>query len=63
MTGEVRQRDWLTVKEAAALLDVSHTTIHNWIRRGLIQANRIGPRIIRIRPESVHEILEEGSNG
>lgn len=38
------QQTWLTVKEYADLKRVSHETVKRWIRRGLIAAERTGPR-------------------
>ena len=39
-------RPYYTVAEAAAIVGVSGQTIKNWARRGLIEAYRLGGRIV-----------------
>ncbi|MFD2786262.1 helix-turn-helix domain-containing protein [Hymenobacter rubripertinctus] len=34
----------LTVREAAALLDVTQQTVHEWKRRGLLKYHKLGQR-------------------
>ncbi|WP_188585876.1 helix-turn-helix domain-containing protein [Gordonia jinhuaensis] len=41
--------DWLTVEQAAAEAQVSTKTIRRWYRSGRLQADRLSPRVIRIR--------------
>ena len=41
-------KPFLTVKEAADVLEVSTRTIHSWIKDGVIPHVRIGPKLIRI---------------
>ncbi|RMB58480.1 DNA-binding protein [Dokdonia sinensis] len=48
----------LTVKESAALLKVSEITIRNYIKKGLISAEKIGSRII-INREKLENTLKE----
>lgn len=38
----------ISVQLAAQLLDVHEETVYRWIRAGVIEAVRIGPRLIRI---------------
>lgn len=46
-------RDYMTVKEAAAELGVSPSTIWRWIEAGRLPAQRIGPKIIRLKAGDV----------
>ncbi len=55
MTMTSAHRDYMTVKEAAAELGVSPSTIWRWISAGRIPAQRIGPKIIRLRKRDVDE--------
>lgn len=45
--------EYLSVKEAAAELGVSPSTIWRWIEAGRLPAQRIGPKIIRLRRDDV----------
>jgi excisionase family DNA binding protein len=45
-----------TVQEAADLLKVSTKTIRRYITQGLIQAERIGPRLIRVNLTSLDQL-------
>lgn len=55
---ETKKSKNLSVKEAAALLKVSDITIRNYIKRGLIKADRLGARII-INREALENTLKE----
>ena len=48
----------VTVKEAAKMLNVSEQTVKNYIKRGLIDATKIGRRIA-ISSESIENALKE----
>ena len=48
-----------TIKEAAAVLDMSYSTVKRYINEGKIQACRLGPRSIRISGENLMEYVEE----
>lgn len=48
----------LSVKETAKLLKVSDLTIRNYIKRGLIKAERIGSRILINREELMKSLKE-----
>lgn len=39
---------WLTPKEAAALWRVTPWTIREWVKRGVVQGQKFGPRTLRI---------------
>lgn len=39
---------WVTVRDAAEALRVSDRTIRNWVAAGILKADRVGPRLIRI---------------
>lgn len=52
------EKDNVTVKEAAERLNVSELTIRNYIKRGTIEASKIGRRIV-INLESLDNTLEE----
>jgi excisionase family DNA binding protein len=42
-----------TIQEAATAYGVSPQTIRRWIRSGILEAHRIGPRLIRVNFESL----------
>jgi excisionase family DNA binding protein len=48
---ERAERPYYTVSEAAELVGVSGQTIKNWAKRGIIQAYRLGGRIVIPRAE------------
>ncbi|MCO7185011.1 helix-turn-helix domain-containing protein [Tenacibaculum sp. XPcli2-G] len=52
------EKENVTVKEAAERLNVSELTIRNYIKRGTIEASKIGRRIV-INLESLDNTLEE----
>ncbi len=52
------EKENVTVKEAAERLNVSELTIRNYIKRGTIEASKIGRRIV-INLESLNNTLEE----
>lgn len=47
---------WGTVKEAAELRKVSVKTIRRYITAGLIEAERFGPRLIRVNLASLDRV-------
>ena len=54
----------LTRRQAAALLSVSLPTLDRHIKSGILRASKIGPRVVRVDPASVRELLAgEISNG
>lgn len=48
----------LTVKEAAELLKVSEQSVHNYIKRGLLSAQKVG-RILLIKRSDIDKSLQE----
>jgi excisionase family DNA binding protein len=46
----------LTISEAADYLNVSGKTIRRWISAGLIEAERLGPRLIRVNADSLDQL-------
>ncbi len=49
----------LTVKEVANKLRVTEATVHNYIKKGEINAIKFGPRLTRIREEDVNDFIEK----
>jgi excisionase family DNA binding protein len=49
----IAARTKLTVQESAEHLNVSSKTIRRWITQGLIRAERVGPKLIRVDLESL----------
>ncbi len=45
----VADRDYYTIREAAAVLNVSAPTVWRWVTAGKLPAYRVGQRSIRIR--------------
>ena len=41
---EADEEGWLTIQELATLKRVHHQTVREWIRRGFVPAERMGPR-------------------
>lgn len=52
------KKENVTVKEAAKRLNVSELTIRNYIKKGIIEASKIGRRIV-INLESLENTLQE----
>ena len=52
------QKKNITVKEAAARLNVTELTVRNYIKRGLVKASKVGRRIV-INLESLENSLNE----
>ena len=50
----------LTRMECCQILDISPTTLHRYIHAGYLKTVKIGPRLIRIDPESVQNLLDNG---
>ena len=54
-----RSAEWLSVTQAAAVLDVHHQTIRRYVRGGALPAYRIGPTALgrlRFRREDVEAL-------
>ena len=50
----------LTRRECAELLGVSVNSVNRYIKNGRLKAVNISPRLVRIDPESVRELLNSG---
>ena len=50
-------RPWLTIRQAADIVGVCPKTIRRRIADGTITGYRMGPRIIRVNLDEVHERL------
>ncbi len=55
-----KQEKALTPRETAALLSVSRNTVSRYLSAGILKSVRIGPRLIRVDPASVRELLAGG---
>ncbi|MGB3227121.1 MAG: helix-turn-helix domain-containing protein [Saprospiraceae bacterium] len=53
---QITSKEWLTAKEVCDLLKISHTTLHDWSKKGTIFKHKIGNRI-RFRHDEVLESL------
>lgn len=53
MSTTVSPQEWGTIQEAAELRKVSVYTIRRMITRGQIEAERFGPRLIRVNLASL----------
>lgn len=55
---KTKEPENMTVQETAKLLGVTELTIHNYIKRGLIPASKIGRRIV-IKRTDIETALSE----
>lgn len=55
---EEEKTENLTVKESAELLKVSEQSIHNYIKRGFLPAQKVG-RILLIKRSDIEQSLKE----
>jgi excisionase family DNA binding protein len=44
---EPARRKNLNAEQAADYLNISVRTLHNWLRQGIIEGHRIGPKFLR----------------
>ena len=49
--------DWLTIKEAAALLRLSEHTVRDQVRDGKIPSVKLGHRTVRVRRAEIEKLL------
>lgn len=47
---------WITIREAAERKRVNEKTIRRYISAGLIKAERVGPRLIRVETASLNQL-------
>ena len=50
-----------TLQYSAAYLEVTDRTVRNYVARGLIPAQRIGPKLLRIRQSDLDAFAGSGS--
>jgi len=50
--------EYLTIAQAAEILGVSTKTIRNWINSKQLKVLRLGPRMIRIDPDDLQNLLK-----
>ena len=50
--------EWVTIQAAAEHRQISTKTIRRWISTGLIRAERVGPRLIRVDLASLEALSE-----
>lgn len=48
----------LTVNEVAAMLNVGHSTVRNWIRQGKLDHIKLFGHTIRIKPSVLSKLVE-----
>ena len=51
-----RETEWVTIQQAADRYQVSTKTVRRYITRGLIEAERFGPRLIRVDLNSLEDV-------
>lgn len=49
--------EYLTRKETAEMLNVSLPTLHSYVKKGYLPANRVGEKTVRFRREDVEKAL------
>jgi excisionase family DNA binding protein len=52
------ERTYYTVPEAARVLGVSRATVWRWIKAERLPAQRVGPRILRVRRADVEALVQ-----
>lgn len=53
---ETQSPTWGTIKEAAERKKISVWTVRRYISAGLVEAERIGPRLIRVNLDSLDNL-------
>lgn len=49
----VEEKNWAPIALAAEIKNVNERTIRNWIAAGLIEAEKLGPRMTRVNLNSI----------
>ncbi len=52
------RKSYESLADAAARTHVSARTLRRWIAEGRLQAYRVGPRLVRLDPESVDQLMK-----
>lgn len=55
--GHLKEKPYLSIKDAAEKLNITKVTIHKWINNGTIKAEKIGGRTL-ILSESIQSALK-----
>ena len=48
------------LKELRQILDISMNTLGRYIQSGYLKVIKLGPRLVRVDPESVQNLLDNG---
>jgi excisionase family DNA binding protein len=51
-------KSYESLADAAARTHVSTRTLRRWIAEGRLQAYRVGPRLVRLDPASVDQLMK-----
>ena len=51
--------DWVSPKEAAAMLGLSKQTIRKWCKSGQLESVKLGYNVIRISTASIERFMEQ----
>jgi excisionase family DNA binding protein len=57
-TDDMTQKELLRPDEVALRLNVSRWTVYRWVRKGLLEATKIGRGSLRIFARSVDDLIE-----
>lgn len=57
----IQRSEWITRKEASSLLGVSLVTIHDWTKKDILKAYRIGNRV-RFKLQEIEQVLNSSRN-
>ncbi|MFA5711515.1 helix-turn-helix domain-containing protein [Mycolicibacterium sp.] len=52
----------VTIQQAAEVLQVHDRTIRRWIADGTLDAKRVGPRLLRVKRESIDNLIGAGAH-
>ena len=52
----------MNLKQAADVLDVSVSTVRNWIKDGTLPAYRLGPRFVRVMVSDLNALISALDN-
>lgn len=53
----------LSVSDIARELAVSRNTVWKWVRSGVLEVTRLGPKIVRVSPEQVDAMIARANPG
>lgn len=51
----------VTIQQAAEVLQVHDRTIRRWIADGTLEAKRVGPRLLRVKRQSIDSLIGAGA--